>query len=75
MLQRLQIFYNCGRVLKRYFEGKGSPLHKQIYLLVLPDYRQVLLWWSVLFSVEIFDIEFLPDLYVLRSPESKNVVF
>ena len=28
-----------------------------------------------LFSVKIFDAEFLPDLYVLRSPESEKVVF
>ena len=38
----------------------------------LPDYRQVM---EVLFSVKIFDVEFSHDLYVLRSPESKKVVF
>ena len=30
---------------------------------------------EVLFSVKIFDVEFSPVLYVLRSPESKKVVF
>ena len=35
-------------------------------------YRKVM---EVLFSVKIFDVEFSPDLYVFRSPESKKVVF
>ena len=30
---------------------------------------------QVLFSVKTFDVEFLPDLYVLRPPESKKVFF
>ena len=30
---------------------------------------------QVLFSVKTFDVEFLPDLYVLRPPEAKKVVF
>ena len=30
---------------------------------------------EILFSVKSFDIELPPDLYVLRSPESKKVVF
>ena len=30
---------------------------------------------EALFPVKIFDVEFSPDLYVLRSPESKKVVF
>ena len=30
---------------------------------------------EVLFSVKILDVDFLPDLYVLRSPETKKVVF
>ena len=42
------------------------------FLLPLPYYRKVM---EVLFSVKIFDVEFSPDLYVLRSPESKKVVF
>ena len=41
------------------------------FLLPLPYYRKVM---EVLFSVKIFDVEFSPDLYVLRSPESKKVV-
>ena len=41
-------------------------------LLPLPYYRKVM---EVLFSVKIFDVEFSPDLNVLRSPESKKVVF
>ena len=28
-----------------------------------------------LLSVKLFDVDFSPDLYVLRSPESKKVVF
>ena len=43
-----------------------------VFLLPLPYYRTVM---EVLFSAKIFDVEFSPDLYVLRSPESKNVVF
>ena len=39
---------------------------------LLPYYRKVM---EVLFSVKIFDVEFSPDLYVLRSPESKKVAF
>ena len=42
------------------------------FLLPLPYYREVM---EVLFSVKIFDIEYKPDLYVLRSPQSKKVVF
>ena len=42
------------------------------FLFPLPYYRKVM---EVLFSVKIFDVEFLPDLYVLKSPESKKVVF
>ena len=30
---------------------------------------------EVLFSIKIFDVEFLPDSYVLKSPESKNEEF
>ena len=40
--------------------------------ITVPYYSTVM---EVLFSVKIFDVEFSPDLYVLRSPESKNVVF
>ena len=42
--------------------------------------KQTIFFWinylmEVLFSVKIFDVEFSPDLYVLRSPEYKKVVF
>ena len=30
---------------------------------------------KVLFSIKIVDVKFLPDLYVLRSSDSKKVVF
>ena len=30
---------------------------------------------EILFEIKIFDVEFLPDLYVLRSPGSKKVVY
>ena len=30
---------------------------------------------EVLFSVKIFDVEYSTDLYVLRFPESKKIVF
>ena len=51
----------------------GSLFSESVYfLLPLPYYRKVM---EVLFSVKIFDGEFSPDLYVLRSPESKKVVF
>ena len=43
-----------------------------LFLLPLPDYRSVM---EVLFSVKIFAVEFSPDLCVLRSHESKKVVF
>ena len=42
------------------------------FLLPLPYYRKAM---EVLFSVKIFDVEFSPDLCVLRSTESKKVVF
>ena len=42
------------------------------FLLPLAYCRKVM---EVLFSVKIFDVEFPPDLYVLRSTESKKVVF
>ena len=45
---------------------------KDSFLLPLPYYRKLM---EVLFSVKIFDVEFSPDLYVLRSAESKKVVF
>ena len=51
---------------------KNKNVAKVLFLLPLPDYRYAM---DVLFSVKIFDIEFSPDLHVLRSPESKKVVF
>ena len=39
------------------------------FLLPLPYYRKVM---EVLFSVKIFDVEFTPDLYVVRFPESQK---
>ena len=50
---------------------KNKNVAKVLFLLPLPDYRYAM---DVLFSVKIFDIEFSPDLHVLRSPESKKVV-
>ena len=47
-------------------------LSELLFLLPLPYYRKVM---EVLFSVKIFDVEFSPDIHVLRSPESKKVVF
>ena len=41
------------------------------FLLTLPYYRKLK---EVLLSVTIFDVEFLPDLYILRSPESKKML-
>ena len=51
---------------------KNKNVAKVLFLLPLPDYRYAM---DVLFSVKIFDIEFSPDLHVLRSPESKKTGF
>ena len=40
--------------------------------LPLPNYRSVM---EVLHSIKIFDAKFLPHFYVLKSCESKKVVF
>ena len=42
------------------------------FLLPIPYYSKVM---EVLFSVKIFDVEFSPDLYILKSPQFKKVVF
>ena len=52
--------------------NSAEKLYHIRFLLPLPYYHKVM---EVLCSVKIFDVEFSPDLYVLRSPESKNVVF
>ena len=41
-------------------------------LFPLPDYCKLM---KVLFSIKIFNVEFSPELYVLRSTESKKVFF
>ena len=49
-----------------------NTLAQRHFLLSLFDYR-----WEMkaLFSVKIFNVEFSPDLYVLRTSESKKEVF
>ena len=43
-----------------------------VFLLPLPDCRNVM---EALISTEIFDIEFSPELHVLKFVESKKVFF
>ena len=81
VLQTTQYLFIYGNNLIVFTNSQMQQLYLFIYLflykflgflLLLPDYHQVM---EVQFSVKIFDVRFSSDLYILKSPEYKKVVF
>ena len=81
VLQTTQYLFIYGNNLIVFTNSQMQQLYLFIYLflykflgflLLLPDYHQVM---EALFSVKIFNAEFLPDLYILRSTQYKKGVF
>ena len=66
MLETFQLFYTSHSSMQ------NSCLLLTHFLLPLSYYCKVM---EALFPIKIFDVEFLPNLYVLKSSKSKKVVF
>ena len=70
--EKLKMFYFVYNVIIKCLQHPPQLISNYFTILLLPDYRYLT---QRLFPVKIVDIEFSPDVFVLRSPEYKKSIF